>query len=233
MAGMVRRFLDRRSPDGDAAAELGRLCAACVHELPVAAAAVSRLRGGHHRGVVASAGPHVDALVALQQRVGDGPGLEADASRAAVSEPSLADSGRWPRYRPDAVAVGVAACFSFPIQLGVARFGTLDLLASEARPLSAGDRSEALVAADVASSLLAGLTESGSGSGAAASLNLLGERSVVHQAAGIASVQLDTSIEDAYLALQTRAHDDHVTVDHLAADLVAHQVSLEPAGGKH
>jgi AmiR/NasT family two-component response regulator len=51
--------------------------------------------------------------------------------------------------------------------------------------------------------------------------DLLSPRMVVHQAAGVAMVQLDTTIEEAMARLRATAYAEDVSINALAADVVS------------
>lgn len=232
MAGRDRRFLDLRQTDGDPTAGLVRLCQSCVSDLGVDAAAVGGLRDDRHLGLVAASGAEAAGQVALQRHVGDGPALSAHRAREPVVEASLATSERWPGYTPEALSLGVAACASFPLQIGTARFGTLDLFSRSPGGLSPERRRAALDAADAAAELLVGLDAGLTPDEADPPWLVLGDRPQIHQAAGMASVQLDASIEEAYVALRVRAHSDRISLDQLATGVLALEVSLALGAGK-
>lgn len=232
MAGRDRRFLDLRATDADPVAGLMRLCQACVHDIGVDAAAVSELRNDRHLGMVAASSAEAAGQVALQRRLGDGPGLSAHRDRQPVTESSLATSDRWPSYGPEALALGVAACAAFPLQMGEARFGTLDLFSRSQGGLTLAQRQAALDAADLAAELLVGLGAGLSPAAADPPWLVIGDRPEIHQAAGMASVQLDSSIEEAYVALRMQAHAQHLSLEELASGVLAHEVSLAPTAGK-
>ena len=87
--------------------------------------------GGQSVTAHASA-PLAQAVEDLQHTLGEGPGVDASLSGAAVLVPDLADSGdpalaRWPTFARDAVDSGVLAAFAFPLLLGTARIGAMSL----------------------------------------------------------------------------------------------------------
>jgi hypothetical protein len=69
----------------------------------------------------------------LQFTVGEGPCIEAFSRRRPVLLPELdvAALARWPAYIPFVHALGVRAIFAFPLQIGAARLGALDVFRAE------------------------------------------------------------------------------------------------------
>ena len=65
----------------------------------------------------------------LQYTLGEGPCVEAHTLNRVVLEPDLAHPSvpRWLAFTPHAVEAGVRAVFAFPLQVGTARLGALDL----------------------------------------------------------------------------------------------------------
>src|SRR3954453_22685716 len=95
----------------------------------------------------------VSALIEeLHYTLGEGPSLDAYRRREPVLDPALAGArnNRWQAFPPPAVAAGVRAVFGFPLQIGAARLGALNLYRDTPGPLSAEQLADALVLADVA-----------------------------------------------------------------------------------
>jgi hypothetical protein len=87
----------------------------------------------------------------LQLTVGEGPCLDAFASGGPVLVADLAaQTARWPAFTPAACELGAAAVFSFPLQIGVVRLGSLDLYRDVPGPLSPAELTDALILSDVA-----------------------------------------------------------------------------------
>ena len=84
--------------------------------------------------------------------MGEGPCLAAFASRRPVLVPNLSEAATttWPGYGPAAHDHGVRAVFAFPLQVGAARLGALDVYRDQPGALSAWALSRALTYADVA-----------------------------------------------------------------------------------
>ena len=95
----------------------------------------------------------------LQVTLGEGPCVDAYASRAPVLTPDLRGQQalrRWPAFAPAAKEVGAAAVYAFPLQMGAVRLGVMDLYHREPRSLASDELRDALVLADTATMLLLG-----------------------------------------------------------------------------
>jgi hypothetical protein len=86
------------------------------------------------RGITAASDPASERIEELQFLLGEGPCIDAFATRRPVLVLSLADGAthRWPVYAPAAYADGVRPVFAFPLQVGAALLGVLDVF--RARP---------------------------------------------------------------------------------------------------
>lgn len=222
MADDLGRILDSVvSSGGDRREALRRLCRFCVDNLGVSGAGVALLIGGEHRGTLAISDEWVVGVEDLQFTLGEGPCLDVRASGRPVLEADLATSARWPIYGPGAVALGIAAVFALPLQVGAARFGAVDLYRRTPGPLATGAGSVLVTVAELSTAIVIG----SQGAGAADSANdlladLSEHRAVVHQAAGMISVQLGISLEEAVLALRARAFADGRGIVTVASDVV-------------
>lgn len=86
---------------------------------------------------VAAASDQASALVEdLQLTLGEGPRLDAWTSGAPVLAGDAAAMARWPEYAPAAHELGVRAVFAFPLQVGAAPVGVMDLYRDAAGALS-------------------------------------------------------------------------------------------------
>ena len=159
------------------------------------------------------------AVEDLQHTLGEGPGVTASESGTAVLVSDLRDKQdpaleRWPFFARDAVGLGILAAFAFPLLLGSSRIGALSLYRTEPGDLSSEQLSQSLVAADSVA-----LTLAGNGDGLPANLDHL-DLMRVHQAAGMAMVQLGVSIDQALLRMRAIAYTDGESVDELADSIL-------------
>ena len=131
---------------------LQRLCRAARRDLSCCGVGVSVVSGtGEPLNVVASS--RTCAWVEeLQFSLGEGPFLAAFAARRPVFVPNLIEAAttKWPEYGPAAHGRGVRAVFAFPLQVGVAQLGALNVYQAEPGALSARAQDRALTYADLA-----------------------------------------------------------------------------------
>ncbi|MGX7827857.1 GAF and ANTAR domain-containing protein [Actinokineospora sp. 24-640] len=213
--------------DGGSDFTVALVCARCVKELSVTGAGatvLSHLRNGSDdtghptRGLVHATNPTSAGLEDLQLTVGEGPCLDTFASGGPVLVADLAAEGaRWPAFTPGALALGAAAVFSFPLQIGVVRLGSLDLYRDVPGPLSRSEVSDALILTDMATQ---GIADELDGHGTADLSWLLDSHVEVHQATGMVQVQLGTSTEAALMRLRGHAFTHDLPLAEVARQVV-------------
>lgn len=170
-------------------------------------------------------------LEQLQYDLGEGPCIDAYTSDRPVTEPLLAapTRPRWPAFTPPAVEAGARAVFGFPLRVGAARIGALNLYSDRAGALSDGQHADALIAADIAARAVL-LMQAGAPPGSLADeLDAGGDfHWVVHQAAGMVAAQLDIAVVDALVRLRALAFGDSRDLTEIAHDVVARRLRLDP-----
>jgi hypothetical protein len=174
---------------------------------------------------------HSEELEELQFTLGQGPALDgADGtSPVLVADLFAAEAWRrWPLFAPAAADRGIGAIFAFPVAAGAARFGVLDLYRRSTGPLSSAELADALAYSDAI--LVLALYDRG---GLQAGVEMLDadmadRRAEVHQAAGMASVQLGVSVIDALARLRAYAFIHDRGLAEVAADVVARRLRFSP-----
>ena len=209
---------------------LGRLCRTVVRTIPAAGAGLSVMTEGGVRGVAAASDEASERIDELQFELGEGPCMDAFASRRPVLEADLVVGGtaRWPLYAAAASNQGVGAAFAFPLQIGAARLGVLDMYRQLPGSLSAEELAQALTFADVATTmLLDGQADAPLGAAADGLGEALEYRFELHQAQGMVMVQLGVGLASALALLRAYAyaHDRHL--DQVARDVVTRKVRLD------
>lgn len=212
---------------------LQRLCGAVVRALPASGAGVSL--ADHHgvTGLSASSDAESDYLQELQFTLGEGPCVDALAGRRPVLEPDLEAGAmaRWPMYAPSVLVRGVKAVFAFPLQVGAARLGVLDIYRRESGPLDGGALALALTFADVTVSALldarGGLVV---GARPGAGDEMLSYRTELYQAQGIVMVDLGVSVDEAMVRLRAYAYACDRRLSDVARDIVAGRLRLDADG---
>jgi hypothetical protein len=199
------------------------LCASCADVAAVDGAGVVLILHGRALGTVCSSNAIAEAVEEVQYSLGEGPCLEAFATRAPVLFPDLAgdELARWPGFREGALAIGVRAAFGFPILVGSVCIGALDLYQRRSGKLSEEQFADALAVAHVAGrTVLDWQSVAGDGSLARQLEHLPANRAVVHQAAGKISVQTSATIDDALALLRAHAFSSNRPINDVAAEVV-------------
>ena len=130
-------------------------------------------------------------------------------------------------FLPAALQAGVRAVFGFPLRVGTVRLGALNLYRDRPGPLSGNQHADALVVAEVAARWV---LEAQAG---APPDTVAGEREagavfhfVVHNAAGMVSVQEQVSVTEALIRLRAFAFSHDRLLAEVAQDVVARRLRL-------
>ena len=230
----ANRLIDAEPPDPHGApgtvGRLERLCSALTRSLPATGVGVSLLTNDNHGGgTVAASSAASRKLEELQFSLGEGPCIDAYTSRRPVLEPDLTTHGmrRWPAYARAACEHGVEAVFAFPLQVGAARAGALDIYRNEAGSLTADGLTQAVTFAEVAMGLLVdGQDGAQDGRTTAEIDDALAYRLEVYQAQGMVMVDLGVSIGVAMARLRGHAYAEGRPISVVAKDIVAGKLRL-------
>jgi hypothetical protein len=214
-------------------ADLPRLmCDVITRELPVDGAAISLIGDAMTRETVAAGDAEAALIEDLQFTLGEGPCYQAFADGAPVLVADVADiaaRGRWPAFCDGLLQrSGVRAVFAFPLQVGAARVGVLDLYRVSPGTLMPSERAAAYLAADVVVSVILGVgagfaTAEGTPWADAGALH----RTEVHLATGMIKAQLGISIEDAFARMRAYAFAHDLLIEEVAHDVVQRRLRLE------
>ncbi|MDQ1491047.1 MAG: hypothetical protein QOD57_1244 [Actinomycetota bacterium] len=209
MAGdRLLRILTKLSSGGVTEPDAARLCEVCADISGMSGAGILLMDGEVQKGSVCSSN-EVSALIEeLQYTLGEGPCVDAYRSDRPVIEPDLAapSTPRWLAFTPPAVEAGARAIFGFPLQVGGIRIGALNLYRDRPGPLSDEQYDDALVLAGVAAQTVLAMQVQAPPGMLAAQLDEGADfRLVVHQAAGMVSVQLGVSVGEALVRLRAYA----------------------------
>jgi hypothetical protein len=180
--------------------------------------AVSRCSESRYAGIVFASDNVAAQLEELQETLAEGPGPLALLQRSPVLVSDLASdtsAPSWVGFVPAAARLGVAAVVALPAQVGAADVGLVTLHGSRPHRLTDTALQELLRLSDaVALALLVPDTARWPADGLLDVLDA--SHAVTHQAVGMVSVQLETSLEMAMAALRAHA---------FAADLSLHDVA--------
>jgi hypothetical protein len=209
----------------------GPLCAVAAELIQVTGAGVMVLADGTPQASLCSTG-RVSALIEeLQYTFGEGPCIDAHLSGSVVAEPNLASpsESRWPAFTPKVLAAGARAIFGFPVRIGAARVGALNLYRDETGPLTDDQHADALVVADVIARNLLTL-QAGVPAGSVPLQLDIGLQSAVHQAAGMVSVQLGVSVGEALVRLRAYAFSSDRPLIQVAHDVIDRLLHFDQLG---
>jgi hypothetical protein len=220
-------------PGDGVVAELRRLCRAATGALSGSGAGLSVMAEDGLRGVTAASDPTAEHLDELQFVFGEGPCIDAFEARRPVLVPDVMDSAvhRWPVYTPGVHKLGVRAVFAFPLQVGAARLGVLDVFRSRHGSLTADELGQALTFADVAVAvLLDGQAVARPGDAAAGVAEAVDGRAELFQAQGMVTVQLGVTLAEALARIRAHAYSENRPLRDIARDIVAHRLRLDRDG---
>ncbi len=222
-------------PHGRTRAE--QLCHRCADALPITGVGLALMNDSGHQGVIAATDGVAREMEDLQFALGEGPCVDASLHRRPVLQPDLVQhAGRvWPRYGPAVLEAGVAAIFSFPLQVGAIRLGILDLYRESPGQLSDGELSDALVYADAATVVLLDLqAQMQPGQGLHPQLgDPVHQRAELHQATGVIAVQAAVGLAEALLLLRARAYADSRPILEIARDVISGTLRFHHKGRDH
>ncbi len=215
---------------------LRKLCEVAARHLPTTGVGVSLMTAGGDSHLAAASDETSVVIEELQFVLGEGPCLDAFTTRRPVLAPDLSHEGglRWPAYAPAAQDHGVQAVFAFPLRIGAACLGVLDLYCDHPGNLAHSVAEEAQQFARIA---LGGLLAdyrlaphaSGGTSGDLARDTFEGTvdyRLEVYQAAGMIQVQLRVSASEALLRLRAHAYATDRRVSEVARDIISRTLTL-------
>ncbi len=209
--------------DGIAGA-LDRLCRAAARHLDASGVGIAVLTAAGDRGVTAASNRHTETLEDLQFTLGEGPCIDAVHRRRPVLVADLADRAmsRWPGYAPAVHDEGVRAVFTFPLQIGAARLGIMDVFRDTAGALTPAATITALTFAETAVATLIDDHQHAADHGDSDGLHdAFAPRAELFQAQGMVMIQIGGSITDAMSAIRAYAYAHDRRTLEVAADVVA------------
>jgi hypothetical protein len=170
----------------------------------------------------------------LQYTLGEGPSIDAHRLARVVAEPELEsrEIDRWPALVPSALLAGAKAMFAFPIRMGAARLGSLTLYRDRSGPIDGERYSDTLVMTEVAAHTIVAMQANAPPGSIAVELeDGANFHFVVHQAAGMVSVQLDVGVAEALVRMRSYAFLSDRPIDEVARAVVARQLRLTDSDG--
>jgi hypothetical protein len=240
--GRTADILAALAREGPAQSWPGHLVRACRTSLDLTGVGLAVMDATGGGGVLAATSGPAQDMEDLQFVVGEGPCMDAARSGRPVLVPALDLGGavRWPGYTDGARSRGVSAVFTFPLQVGAIAIGVLDLYAGTRGSLTDQQVGEALAYADAAVAVLLVLQyAAGPGAGGPSPLDepvtdpggepgvLLDRHAVLHQAVGMVSIQLATTLAEALLRLRAHAFALDRSILAISADVVSRRLRFD------
>lgn len=211
---------------------LARTCVAVLESARVDGAAIAVMSAGGARELVYASNAVAQYLDDIQFTAGVGPCLDAFHAGSPVLCPDLRTAEvreKWLGFTDDALSIGAAGVYAFPLTGGPTVFGSLELYRETPGDLSAGEHAAAVRGAETIAQLLLadyaiadGDKSTGGDEGRVWGSEL--SRPQVNHAAGMVSVQLNVSIADAMASMRSRAYLDHRSLTDVADDVVARRL---------
>lgn len=227
LASLVEDLESDRHSGGDIGE---RLCDACVEVLEVSGAGIMLMTDGEHKGTLGISDDVMRVVEELQFTLGEGPCIDAFTSARPVMEPDLSEPVdlRWPAFTGPAIDAGVRAVFGFPLRSGSVSLGALDLYQDRPGELRQSQIADAIVMTDVICNTVLALQAEAPPDALAEQIDIsLHNRAVVHQAAGMLSVQLGIDVGDALARIRAHAYGTGLPVNDVATAIVERRLRLE------
>jgi hypothetical protein len=214
----------------DLAALLGQVCRVAAGELAASGVGVSVITGDGGRTMYAASDAVSERFEDLQFVLGEGPCIDALGTRRPVLIADLSSYGmnRWPLYAPAAYEDGLRAVFAFPLQVGAARLGVMDVFREQPGPLSAFQLGTAFLVADIIVEVLLDRQEDRGRRGIPDELVWsVGNRAQLYQAQGMVMVQLGVSLAEALVLMRAYAFAENRRLDDVACDVVNRTITFD------
>ncbi|WP_432830476.1 GAF and ANTAR domain-containing protein [Dactylosporangium sp. CA-092794] len=182
--------------------------------------AVTLVRAGGPSTAAASAGLP-EPLLESQYDSGAGPSMEAIRTRDVILSDDLAADARWPQWRARALAAGVKAVLTVPVDIDEHAVGALTVYSAEPGRFTADIGLTAMLVAEQAGLLLSAVLDRGRRADVHAELTeALADGETVNRAVGIMMVQRACSADAALDVLRTTARRLDLPLTTVAARLV-------------
>jgi len=217
-------------PDSRHLPSSGPLCAAFVDDLGVSGASISVVSYGGRQSTICSSDTTAARAEELQFELGEGPHWDALCSRAPVVATDLnaVTEVRWPMLVDGMRGLGIQSIFAFPMLMGAALVGVVDLYSMTPRSVDKEFIAKAsLHAGRVAIGAVQRAVHSASDSASEESPMAPAMRREVHQATGMIIAQLGISATAAFARLQGHAFVTERPIDDVAHNVVMGRIAFD------
>jgi hypothetical protein len=161
----------------------------------------------------------------LEFAIGEGPARDTVTHCRPVRAAGTRLRRRWPNYGPAVERLGIRSVAAVPVELTGTPLGALTLFG----PHQHDDFDTLLMLGATVAAMLVPEGEPASTDEGVPPCPLLAEadhRAVVHQAAGVVSVQIGCTVPDALALIRARAFADDIPIESVASDIVEHRLRL-------
>jgi GAF domain-containing protein len=171
---------------------------------------------------VAASNDFIGHVEQLQTETGEGPCVQAHATGEAVVIDDLAEDGcDFPLFSPKALASGMRAVYSVPLQVDDVRIGAFNLYRTTPGVLDDIALTVARLVADLATCHLVSAGAADRATRLAGQLQrALDSRIVIEQAKGRLSLAWDTDVTDAFERLRRHARSNNRRLKEVAVDVL-------------
>ncbi|MDA2806826.1 GAF and ANTAR domain-containing protein [Nocardiopsis suaedae] len=167
----------------------------------------------------------------MQTALGQGPSISAAAQGEAILVPDLDEPWArrtWPVFVESALAGDLRGVFAFPVGTGAAVLGTLTIHRPAPSPLKEVELAYGLASAGVALDLMLHPSPTGTDATWINGTDLGAHQVEVHQAAGMVSLQLGVTVDEAYSRLRAHAFRHDMTLADVAVEVVRRWLRFTP-----
>jgi hypothetical protein len=206
------------------------LCTPFVERFGITGASISVFGRAKRQSTIGATDLTAARVEALQFHLGEGPHWEALATRGPVLCPDLGNvsSSHWPMLLDAVHDLGVAALFAFPMTMGAAIVGVVDMYADSPHSFDAESVSRASVmAGHAAAPAVRYAMHSAANHDSEESALAPAMRREVHQATGMVLSQLDISATDAFARMQAYAFSTGQSMDQVARDIIDRTLAFD------
>jgi len=212
---------------GDESPSLTSVCRGASKLLRMSGASVVLMGEDTFPSVASAYGVSV-TVQDLELTLGEGPAIDAYGEGMPVLVDDVGSfSSRWPQFTRAAAETGIRSVYALPLQLGAIKLGVLVLYGDDPRVLEGEELSAALVVASLVTNQVIDMQAGALSESLAWGLEVDDYRSVVHQATGMISVQLDCEIGEALVRLRGRSFATDQPIDLVATDVVNGELRFE------
>lgn len=227
LAQVLVELADNLVADFDIVDLLIRLIDGCVDVLGVSAAGIMLAAPDGSLRVMASSSDTMRMLELFELQSQEGPCFDCFQSGEAVTNNDLqADTGRWPRFTPEALTSGFVSVHALPMRLRDSVIGVLNLFHAAPRHLTKADIDAAQAFADIATIAILQHRAALEARVLNEQLNhALNSRVVIEQAKGVISERENLDMDAAFSRLRSHARNHNRRIADLAAAIVAGTLS--------